>query len=56
MPSMMADLGVIEPHFSAWVGGLVATLSVSAVGFGLAPTAWRLLRTALSGELSGAQS
>jgi ABC-type lipoprotein release transport system permease subunit len=56
MPSMMADLGVIEPHFSAWVGGLVATLSVSAVGFGLAPTAWRLLRTALSGGLSGAQS
>jgi hypothetical protein len=39
MPSLMADLGAIEPQFTLLVGGVVASLSISAVGFGLSATA-----------------
>jgi len=52
MPSLMADLGTIEPQFTFLVGGVVAGLSISAVGFGLSPTAWWLSHSVVTGEMA----
>jgi ABC-type antimicrobial peptide transport system permease subunit len=52
MPSLMADLGTIEPRFDLLIAGVVAAVAVGAVAFGMAPTAWRLYRRPVAAMLS----
>jgi len=52
MPSLMADLGPIEPRLSSLVVILIAGASVPIIGLGLAPTVWRLTRHTLARELA----
>lgn len=52
MPSLMADLGTIEPKFDLAVAGVVVGMAVAAVALGMAPTAWRLHRRSLAAALS----
>jgi ABC-type antimicrobial peptide transport system permease subunit len=52
MPSLMADLGTIEPRFDLLIAGVVAAVAVGAVAFGMAPTVWRLYRRPLAAMLS----
>jgi ABC-type antimicrobial peptide transport system permease subunit len=52
MPSLMADLGTIEPRFNGLVGAAVAAVVIGAVAGGMAPTAWRLCRSPLAETLS----
>jgi hypothetical protein len=52
MPSLMADLGVIEPQFTLLIGCAVAGLSICAVGLGVIPTAWRLSRSIVIREMA----
>jgi ABC-type antimicrobial peptide transport system permease subunit len=54
MPSLMAELGSVEPRFNWVVGGVPGLLSIAACGIGLVPVAWRLLRHNLAAELTGA--
>lgn len=51
MPSLMADLGIVEPRFDGLVGGVVAGVAVAAVALGIAPTAWRLHRRPIAATL-----
>jgi ABC-type antimicrobial peptide transport system permease subunit len=44
MPSLMADLGAIEPIFDIRVAAGAAGVSAAAVILGIGPTIWRLLR------------
>jgi MacB-like protein len=52
MPSLMADLGAVEPRLTPLIGGVIAGLSMLAVGCGLTPTMWRLSRAVVAGEIT----
>ncbi len=52
MPSLMADLGTIEPEFSSVVAAVVVATAVAAAILGVAPSAWRLWRRPLATNLS----
>ena len=55
IPSLMADLGPVEPQFNWIVGGIPAILSMTACGVGLLPVAWRLSHRSLAPELTGGE-
>ena len=52
MPSLMADLGAIEPNFDLLVAAVVIGIALAAVALGMAPTAWRLHKRSVAGVLS----
>ena len=52
MPSLMADLGTVEPSFSLLIATAVIGVAVVAVGLGMAPTACRLHKRPVAGSLS----
>jgi ABC-type antimicrobial peptide transport system permease subunit len=52
MPSLMADLGAIEPSFDLLVAAVVIGIALAAVVLGMAPTAWWLHRRSVAGALS----
>jgi ABC-type antimicrobial peptide transport system permease subunit len=52
MPSLMADLGTIEPSFDALVAAVIIGLALFATALGTAPTAWWLHRHSVAGALS----
>ena len=52
MPSLMADLGAIEPTFDGLVAGVLAGMGAAAVALGMTPTAWRLYRHPVAAALS----
>jgi ABC-type antimicrobial peptide transport system permease subunit len=52
MPSLMADLGTIEPRFSPLIAAVITGMALLAVALGGAPTALRLYRRSVAGELS----
>jgi ABC-type antimicrobial peptide transport system permease subunit len=52
MPSLMADLGTIEPSFNALTAAVLIGLTLVAIALGMAPTAWRLHRRSVAGALS----
>jgi ABC-type antimicrobial peptide transport system permease subunit len=55
MPSLMADLGTVEPRFDLLIGMIVTALSLGAGCLGVTPVARRLLRTPLAAELAETQ-
>jgi ABC-type antimicrobial peptide transport system permease subunit len=52
MPSLMANLGTIEPRFSPLIATVIIGMALVAVALGGAPTALRLHRRSVAGELS----
>src|SRR5437868_6189328 len=42
MPSLMADLGAIEPSFNLLIAAVVTGIALAAVALGMVPTAWWL--------------
>ena len=52
MPSLMADLGTIEPRFNVFIAAVVVGMALAAVALGMAPTAWWLHRRSVAGALS----
>jgi len=52
MPSLMADLGSVEPRLNLPVGGLAAIISMLVCAISLAPVAWRLSHQNLAAELT----
>jgi ABC-type antimicrobial peptide transport system permease subunit len=52
MPSLMADLGTIEPRFNVLIAAVVIGMALVAVALGIAPTAWRLHRRFVAAALS----
>jgi hypothetical protein len=52
MPSLMADLGTIEPRFNVFTAVVVIGMAFAAVVLGMAPTARRLHRRSVAGALS----
>src|SRR5262249_20167389 len=44
LPSLMANIGAIEPRFDLSVAGSMVALALAAVALGMSPTWWRLLR------------
>jgi tetrahydromethanopterin S-methyltransferase subunit D len=52
MPSLMADLGTVEPSFSLLIATVVIGVAVAAVGLGMAPSACRLHKRPVAGSLS----
>jgi len=52
MPSLMADLGTIEPRFDGFIAVVVVGMALAAVALGMAPTAWWLHRRSVAGALS----
>jgi hypothetical protein len=52
MPSLMADLGNVEPSFNLLIATVVICIALVAVALGVAPTAWRLHQRSVGGALS----
>jgi ABC-type lipoprotein release transport system permease subunit len=52
MPSLMADLGTIEPRFNVLVAAVIIGLALVAIALGMAPTAWRLYGRSVADALS----
>jgi ABC-type antimicrobial peptide transport system permease subunit len=52
MPSLMADLGTIEPRFNMIIVAVLIGMALVAVALGIAPTAWQLHRRSIGGALS----
>jgi ABC-type lipoprotein release transport system permease subunit len=52
MPSLMADLGTIEPSFNALIAAVVVGMALVAVALGMAPTVWWLHRRSVASALS----
>jgi ABC-type lipoprotein release transport system permease subunit len=52
MPSLMADLGAIEPSFDLLIATVVIGIALLAVVLGMAPTAWWLHKRPVAGALS----
>jgi ABC-type antimicrobial peptide transport system permease subunit len=52
MPSLMADLGMIKPSFSALIAAVVIGMALSAVALGVAPTLWLLQKRSVASALS----
>lgn len=55
IPSLMADLGPVEPRFNWIVGGIAASVSMAACSAGVVPVAWRLSHQGLARELAGGE-
>jgi ABC-type antimicrobial peptide transport system permease subunit len=53
MPSLMAELGVIDPKFGLLAFATVSVTTVAAVTLGMVPTLWRIHRASLAATLSG---
>jgi ABC-type antimicrobial peptide transport system permease subunit len=52
MPSLMADLGSIEPRFDLFVTAVVTGMVVAAVALGMVSTAWKLYRQPLATNIA----
>ena len=52
MPSLMADLGAIEPSFDLLIAVVVVGIALTAVALGIAPTAWWLHKRSVVSALS----
>jgi ABC-type antimicrobial peptide transport system permease subunit len=52
MPSLMADLGTVQPRFNLLTAAVVIGIALVAVALGMAPTAWRLHQRSVAGALS----
>jgi hypothetical protein len=52
MPSLMADLGTIEPSFDLLIVVIVVGIALAAVALGIAPTAWWLHKRSVASALS----
>jgi len=52
MPSLMADLGMIRPSFTALAAAVVIGMALVAVTLGVAPTLWWLHRRSVASALS----
>jgi ABC-type antimicrobial peptide transport system permease subunit len=52
MPSLMAELGWIEPKFDALVMAVLASMSMAILALGMAPTALQLARRSIVATLS----
>ena len=52
IPSLMADLGLVKPSFTALIAAGITGMALLAVAFGGAPTGLRLHRGSVAGELS----
>ena len=52
MPSLMADLGTIEPSFNAIIAAVLIGLTLVSIALGMAPIAWRLHRRSVADALS----
>jgi ABC-type lipoprotein release transport system permease subunit len=52
LPSLMANLGTIEPRFDLSVAAAMAAIALAAVALGISPTWWRLLRHPMATALS----
>jgi hypothetical protein len=52
MPSLMADLGAVEPKFDALIVTVVAGMALAAVALGMAPTTWNLSKRSVAASLS----
>jgi ABC-type antimicrobial peptide transport system permease subunit len=52
MPSLMADLGAIEPSFDLLIAIVVAGVALVAAALGMAPTAWWLHKRSVASALS----
>jgi ABC-type lipoprotein release transport system permease subunit len=52
LPSLMADLGAIEPRFDLLVAAAMAAIALAAVALGITPTWRRLLRHPMATALS----
>jgi ABC-type antimicrobial peptide transport system permease subunit len=53
MPSMMAELGMIEPRFAMLAFATASVTTMAAVTLGMVPTLWRVHRTSFAAALSG---
>jgi ABC-type lipoprotein release transport system permease subunit len=51
MPSLMADLGSIEPRFDLVVAAAVVVIGIAAIVLGLMPTIWNLHRSSVAAAL-----
>ena len=52
MPSLMADLGTVEPRFSLLIATVVIGIAVVAIALGVTPTLWRLRKRSVVSTLS----
>jgi ABC-type antimicrobial peptide transport system permease subunit len=52
MPSLMAELGTIEPRFNAWIVAVLAGMALAILALGIAPTAMQLHRRPVAVNLS----
>jgi hypothetical protein len=52
MPSLMADLGMITPSFTALIAAVVIGMALVAVALGVAPTLWLLQKRSVASALS----
>jgi ABC-type antimicrobial peptide transport system permease subunit len=52
MPSLMADLGMIEPSFTALIAAVIIGVALIAVALGVAPTVWWLNKRSVASALS----
>jgi ABC-type lipoprotein release transport system permease subunit len=52
MPSLMADLGMIKPSFTALIAAVVIGIALIAVALGVAPTVWWLHKRSVASALS----
>ena len=52
MPSLMADLGTIEPRFDLIIAVVVIGFALAAIALGIAPTAWWLNNRSVASALS----
>lgn len=52
MPSLMADLGTVEPTMDWIVAAIVVTVAVAAFALGISSTGWRLSRRSVVASLS----
>jgi ABC-type antimicrobial peptide transport system permease subunit len=52
LPSLMANLGAIEPRFDLSVAAAMAAMALAAVALGISPSWWRLLRHPMATALS----
>jgi MFS family permease len=52
MPSLMAELGTIEPKFDALVVAVLASMGIATLALGIAPTARQLARRSVAATLS----
>jgi ABC-type lipoprotein release transport system permease subunit len=52
LPSLMANLGAVEPRFNLSVAAVMAAIALAAIALGMTPSWWRLLRHPIATALS----